>query len=587
MENILDDNWKKYFSILEDEYKDINFQEFLEVDNITSRNNLVLALSMDRFLWQHVDKVYNEDKNKYYESYLKSIFKDLQIKFMFSIQVRSYIEKVAGIEYWCRENNDDRPILKLIQKGYNSLYRMFKLNPEVVDIGDYIKTHLNNRKNVNKKSSVLNPETFLSRRLDMSKVYVVSEFLSNKFQVSVEGLSREKYLDIHVSSISRIDIANKVINKQIENIKNGDDLDIIFKNLLGVKYNDLKKVKNLEYFLDLIDISQILSCYNSKRVLCTDLKRINLFDNVEDIKNKFEGDMIEWISNKNQIKISRFMRVIINDLGMLEDMANDIYLDENIICLALVELINYMKSTYGCFDIDKLNEFNIQYYFLSTVFMMAFINNYKNLNKNTFGISEEENFYTIKSLKSKIESLSKEKQILEDSLQKNIENKNLMIKSLLNDIDVLKKENKKMLKEINKIDDYKKELFALREYAYEQSVLAENEVALTMVDLTLKEKVDKINEKNIVIFGGHPNWVNNLKKYFPNQKFVDIKALSSTKINFIDNKDLIVVCTNVYNHGWHYKINSYLSKHKNTELLYVDDINQKFVIDKIYKKLFE
>jgi hypothetical protein len=90
-----------------------------------------------------------------------------------------------------------------------------------------------------------------------------------------------------------------------------------------------------------------------------------------------------------------------------------------------------------------------------------------------------------------------------------------------------------------------------------------------------------------MVFGGHPNWVNKLKKHIPDAKYIDVDRYSSQKFNRLDKYDLLTICTNYIDHGLIYKIGEAIKNVESKKVVMVNGINMNTVISDMYNSLSE
>lgn len=75
-----------------------------------------------------------------------------------------------------------------------------------------------------------------------------------------------------------------------------------------------------------------------------------------------------------------------------------------------------------------------------------------------------------------------------------------------------------------------------------------------------------LNNKNIVVFGGPPNWHTSIKKVLPNATCIPVSN-KSFNTSIIDNSDIIVIKTDYLSHAQWYKIINQ-ARNKNKKVLY-------------------
>lgn len=136
--------------------------------------------------------------------------------------------------------------------------------------------------------------------------------------------------------------------------------------------------------------------------------------------------------------------------------------------------------------------------------------------------------------------------------------------------------NKKKQQALNELQiKYDKEKQKSEELAAELSILKEKYSILESI-VNSENKVDqvenkaidiqKILSKNIVVFGGPPNWHTSIKKVLPNATCIPVSN-KSFNTNLIDNSDIIVIKTDYLSHAQWYKIINQ-ARSKNKKVLY-------------------
>lgn len=107
----------------------------------------------------------------------------------------------------------------------------------------------------------------------------------------------------------------------------------------------------------------------------------------------------------------------------------------------------------------------------------------------------------------------------------------------------MKKTQMQTDKLISKYQSERDELVALRNFAYKSDQDAEKIAEGTLVDM---QKV--IADKDIVIIGGHINWINKLKKMFPKWMFIHPDSYKGVDGKKLENKEHVYFFTNYMNH---------------------------------------
>lgn len=202
---------------------------------------------------------------------------------------------------------------------------------------------------------------------------------------------------------------------------------------------------------------------------------------------------------------------------------------------------------------EKLEE---NYYIYFGIFLMRIVQEFKKSKELFFHNENTESLLEIDLLKEELQnekerssSLSTELLELKQqqrSLQKEEKSKwaeeNKQIEGL-----------KRLLKEKDaQIEEQKEELHSLREYMYEteQDELAElNQSALDGSDI--EAFTHFINERKIVVIGGHPNWQHKLNTALPNLNMVDRRARFD--LAPLRDADFVYFQTDFMNHGLSYR----------------------------------
>lgn len=122
------------------------------------------------------------------------------------------------------------------------------------------------------------------------------------------------------------------------------------------------------------------------------------------------------------------------------------------------------------------------------------------------------------------------------------------VKQLKNQASELKLQLHKAETANNVYEEERKELIALREYVY--NMTEKEDAAPSYTTAAMKEALTK---KNILIVGGHSNWVGKLKNEFPNWKFVAPNVSNTVSVSLIQNADKVYFFTDTLGHSNYHK----------------------------------
>ena len=102
-----------------------------------------------------------------------------------------------------------------------------------------------------------------------------------------------------------------------------------------------------------------------------------------------------------------------------------------------------------------------------------------------------------------------------------------------------------------------------------EALLERKDIAATKENTEENKRDDNISilkNKNIVVFGGPPNWHTSVKKVLPNATCIPVSN-KSFNTSIIDNSDIIVIKTDYLSHAQWYKIINQ-ARNKNKKVLY-------------------
>lgn len=143
----------------------------------------------------------------------------------------------------------------------------------------------------------------------------------------------------------------------------------------------------------------------------------------------------------------------------------------------------------------------------------------------------------------------------------------------------MKKTQDEAEKLIRKYQSDREELIALREFAY-KSELSFSEIK----EETLEDMKKAIADANIVIIGGHINWINKLRKQFPNWLFILSETYKTVDGKMLDGKDKVYFFTDHISHVTYGKFIAAVRERK-IPFGYLGSLNIEQMIRHIYEDL--
>lgn len=157
-----------------------------------------------------------------------------------------------------------------------------------------------------------------------------------------------------------------------------------------------------------------------------------------------------------------------------------------------------------------------------------------------------------------------------------------------NDNENLRKElteTKKQIKEkktiVERLDTANRELAALRDYVYNltEEVVPESKISLD-------EMRTKLSTLRIVIVGGHANWVNKLKKDFPDWVYISPKASGTSNVDVVDKADHVYFFTNTIGHPVYFQFMNVVRERK-IPVGFIKGVNIENNIRQLFRELVE
>ena len=228
-------------------------------------------------------------------------------------------------------------------------------------------------------------------------------------------------------------------------------------------------------------------------------------------------------------------------------------------------------------DID-FNVFFSVYYYMRRLALM-----YQDAKIRLLDTSEEEKFVFAmtkeQEIKEREEKLAKVEQEAKNRSKQQKEKNEALQKELL----AMQKREKAWEKEREEQEKNKKELYALRSFLYRHEENAEVEDVVLEED-QLQHMLETVQRKRIVFFGGHPNWIQKTRDFFPEARFLEVDDINR-KLSFIQNYDVVCINADYFNHGFYDKLMNEIAKYS-AQLVYVRGAtNQERLVKEIYEQL--
>ncbi|MCM1119652.1 MAG: hypothetical protein NC543_09865 [bacterium] len=132
---------------------------------------------------------------------------------------------------------------------------------------------------------------------------------------------------------------------------------------------------------------------------------------------------------------------------------------------------------------------------------------------------------------------------------------------------------------INQLKGDREELIALREYAYQSASEPE-----PIAEVKLEEMQAAIAGKAVVIIGGHVNWLQKLRRLFPEWLFIHPSTYRTVDGKVLENRERVYFFTDYLNHVSYVKFIAAL-REKRIPFGYLGSVNVENVVRRVYEDL--
>ena len=130
-------------------------------------------------------------------------------------------------------------------------------------------------------------------------------------------------------------------------------------------------------------------------------------------------------------------------------------------------------------------------------------------------------------------------------------------------------------------ENQREELIALREFAYRSSKGFEE-----LPEMTIAEMQKAIETKEIIIIGGHVNWINKIQKTFPNWEIIPANASRTVDANILADKERVYFFTDYIDHRTYGKYVA-ICREKQIPFGYLHSVNIETMTQQIYEDMCE
>lgn len=484
--------------------------------------------------YSYIKRKYNEDKWTYFEAYKNSRYRTNPALTCYPIKVEEVLRMLIGIYEVSEETGDFDVLLSIVKQQYKGLYRYVQNKKEFngEEYTEYMKKRTRTE--------------HLDMRLYMYSFYTAI-FLCFHFQ-------KNFILDLHLGT-SMIGIArtpNTPENRELHWEQNSENVQNRVKRMQELYYMPLPKnqFNFWEYIrnqMEEVDKKTKLGQYVDRKI----------FDNIQDRINYFVafGDLIEAmgidpIELQNMPLQPSEMRKTFQEYVIHQIEHVDTKIDFNL----FVSIHFYLKR-------------------LADMYLDAKV--------RLLDTTEEEKFVFAKEKEQEIKEREDRLLKIEKDSERELDSLREKNQALQDEVERLKKKEQEWAKERQENQKEKKELSALRTFVYR---LEQEEKQEAHSGHQHEERLEELRTRQMVFFGGHPNWIQKTKELFPDARFLEVEDLNR-KLSFIQNYDVVCINADHFNHAFYAKVMNEVAKFS-TQLVYVRGAtNQERLVKEIYEQM--
>lgn len=520
------------------------------MEGLNIRHLLIVSLGYATHIHDEIDKIYDKKRWDYYEIFKNGGFYNDVVIQSFSTVKEEKMKKVAGIVGWCYKHNDFRLIDHLIKKGYKDVVRYYQTNQHRLDLHEFSHYMFKRKEDYGHPSEQ-----------DLTMCEIVLLYLAYRDGVDITQLLSTPYGNMILDALNHliIDIGQSFLVKHALNESEDKMQEIInfIETTLNIDFN--KMPRNADILFDTIINNQLDKEISENR-----------------------GLKYVTVDETRKIRDTLFYDGIVKHIGAYSTtlrLTNLNYNDLLNVKITKEELMAIAFNTLNRIEGNNYNKEEIEQFFIASICIIALTNQYK-LQKEVVIDDSNEAWY------ADVQRREKELQEKEIFYKKNQENHQIELTKESNRANKASEENKILLKEIERLkkenqafEEEREELIELRSFAYNQK-----RIDFTIEEVDVIEASKQLNDKKIVVCGGHPNMHRKIKEWIPSLEVIDTDTLNKN-LSYLKKYDLVYFYPNYANHSFYKKIKAGI-KGSNTKFVYLQDVdNLEFLIMDMYESI--
>ncbi len=483
--------------------------------NIDVRQFLIIALAGNSYLHSSIDACYQKNEWAYYEAYQQSIYNGSPLFAMYSTRSEEKIRKVAGILEWCYQNSQFSPLDQLIKKGYKFVYQYLQQHP-YIDFEHFIRTFAKRQKGK------------IVKEIDLYYQNIVLWYLcvrENK-PIDTERVAWQSFQTLLHSALAETHLEEANFSSQ-----NFEDYRVEI-NELYEEYNISKNPSfdSLEAFLEYLIAANLKKIYDSNPFCDAEMAQQQVF---QESPVKYIGALGGWLK---ALKIHE------------QDAAEHVPFTKNDLDMVFLELLYAKKNNRMTIEEQSL-------FIIGIIYIKCLSYLYKETKQLYLDQSKQDYYLEMMAKESRIldqeENLSRK----QSEWQRTSKQQQNEISGVTEELRQAQAKIRQLEKQIENMEDYTKEVHALRNYVYRE----EQSDGLEEKTPELETILAFIQGKKMMVFGGHPNWQKKLKELLPSVEFLDADE-KNRDISKTQRADAVFINISVFTHAFYKKIMKELSK---------------------------
>lgn len=215
-------------------------------------------------------------------------------------------------------------------------------------------------------------------------------------------------------------------------------------------------------------------------------------------------------------------------------------------------------------------EFDLTDYIIASLHIKMLTKAYVKVKKMYFANNKETMYFEMESLENELKQVKSLYEAEKDKVEKLSQKDDQKNQILMEENSKLQKKIQFLEQQLEEAESDRKEIIALREFAFNCSQEDIDVTSTTVYNFTAV---------NGVIVGGHPNWITKMRKKLPSWNFLVTETYVDD--NLVKKADIVLINTSYIGHSLYFKIISAL-KGTNVQLGYLNNNNIDICLKQIH-----